>query len=189
MAINLDKGSSINLNKSAPSLKKLRLGLGWDLLTNGAPLDLDASVFICKYDNKQQPKLISDEHFVFYNNLQCPYNAVIHDGDNRTGDGDGDDEVIHINLADINPAAQELSVFVTIHNANGRTFSSVSNSYINLYNEQTGDLIAEYNLGQSFSDETSVQVGSLVKDNGEWIFHAVGAGYQLGLGDIVAGYQ
>ncbi|MGF1742689.1 TerD family protein [Vibrio profundum] len=189
MAINLEKGSSINLNKSEPSLSKLRLGLGWDLINNEPPLDIDCCAFICKYDSQNQPKLLSDQHFIFYNNLRCPQQAVIHEGDNRTGAGDGDDETILIELQKLDPSAQEISIFVTIHNANGRAFSHVNNSYIKLYNELTGAVIAEYNLGQEFSSETAVQVGSLVKDNNEWIFHAVGAGYQLGLGDIVAGYQ
>ncbi|MDD1792310.1 TerD family protein [Enterovibrio makurazakiensis] len=188
MAINLEKGNTINLNKSEPTLKNLRLGLGWDLIANDPPVDIDCSVFICKHDAQQQPKLISDQHFVFYNNLQCPEGAIVHLGDNRTGAGDGDDETIKIDLSKVNPSATELSVFVTMHN-DSRGFSHVQTSYIRLYNEASGNLIAEYKLGKEFSNETSVQVGSLVKNGNEWTFHAVGAGYQLGLGDIVAGYQ
>ncbi|GLT19697.1 chemical-damaging agent resistance protein C [Vibrio zhanjiangensis] len=188
MAINLEKGSAINLTKTEPSLKKLRLGLGWDLLSSEPPIDIDCCVFICKYDAQEQPKLLSDQHFVFYNNLKCPQGAVEHLGDNRTGAGDGDDETITIDLQTIEPNAQELSFFVTIHN-DSRGFSHVNTSYIKMYNELTGNLIAEYKLGQEFANESAVQVGSLIKNGSEWEFHAVGAGYQLGLGDIVAGYQ
>ncbi|MDN3610841.1 TerD family protein [Vibrio ostreicida] len=188
MAINLEKGNSINLNKVEPELTKLKLGLGWDLLATEPPIDIDCSIFICSNDAQQQPKLISDNHFVFYNNLKCPQNAVTHEGDNRTGEGDGDDEVIHIDLPNIDPNATELSIFVTIHNDN-RGFSKVTTSYIRLYNELTGNLIAEYYLGQEFANESAVQFGSLVRNGSEWSFHAVGAGYQLALGDIVAGYQ
>jgi len=188
MAINLTKGNSINLNKAEPTLSKLRLGLGWDIMVEEPAIDIDCSLFICEYNGLQQPKLLSDQHFVFYNNLTCPQGAVVHKGDNRTGAGDGDDEVIDINLAQVDPRATELSIFVTIHN-DTRGFSRVETSYIRLYNEVTNELIAEYKLGKEFTTETSVQVGSLVKNGGEWSFHAVGAGYQLGLGDIVAGYQ
>jgi len=189
MAINLEKGSAINLSKAETTLKKLRLGLGWDLLASEPPIDIDCCVFICKYDSQQQPKLISDQHFIFYNNLQCPNQAVTHNGDNRTGAGDGDDEVVSIDLNKIDSSAQEMSIFVTIHNQDGRGFSNVSSSYVKIYNEESNNLIAEYKLGQEFNSETAVQVGSLIKSNNEWIFHAVGAGYELGLGDIVAGYQ
>ncbi|MCL9783467.1 TerD family protein [Vibrio sp. S4M6] len=188
MAINLEKGNTINLNKTEPSLVKLRLGLGWDLLSTEPPIDIDCSLFICKHDAQQQPKLITDQHFVFYNNLQCPQGAVVHQGDNRTGAGDGDDEVINIDLNQVDPNASELSIFVTIHN-DSRGFSCVNTSYIRLYNEVNDKMIAEYKLGKEFANESSVQVGSLVKEGSDWTFHAVGAGYQLGLGDIVAGYQ
>ncbi|UTZ21478.1 TerD family protein [Vibrio campbellii] len=188
MAINLEKGNTINLNKAEPALSKLKLGLGWDLISNEPPMDIDCCVFICKYDAQEQPKLVSDNHFVFYNNLKCPQNAVVHHGDNRTGAGEGDDEVITMNLTAIDPNAQELSIFVTIHNED-RGFSHVQSSYIRLYNEVTGNIIAEYKLGHEFANESAVQVGSLVRNGNDWEFHAVGAGYTLGLGDIVAGYQ
>ncbi|MDW1575643.1 TerD family protein [Vibrio sp. Vb2880] len=188
MSINLEKGNAINLTKAEPALRKLRLGLGWDLIPTEPPIDIDCCIFICSYDAQDQPKLLSDKHFVFYNNLECPQGAVVHHGDNRTGAGDGDDEVINIDLQSIDLRAAELSIFVTIHN-DTRGFSHVNTSYIRLYNDVTGSLIAEYKLGQEFANESAVQVGSLVKSGNEWEFHAVGAGYQLGLGDIVAGYQ
>lgn len=189
MAINLTKGGSINLAKADPALQTLRLGLGWDVTSNQPPMDIDCCAFICHYNAQQEPKLISDTHFVFYNNLSCPQGAVVHQGDNRTGDGANDDEVINIALNKVIASAQEISLFVTIHNQDGRGFGKVNNCYIKLYNDQTSTLIAEYNLTNEFSNETALQVGSLVKENGQWVFHAVGAGYQLGLGDIVAGYQ
>ncbi|MCG7498073.1 TerD family protein [Vibrio sp. Of7-15] len=191
MAINLEKGNSINLVKEEPTLVNLRLGLGWDPVTEHTPFDLDSSAFICQHNTQGEPKLISDEHFVFYNNLKCPQGAVNHAGDNRTGDGSGDDEVIEINLTKLDPKVDEISLIVTIHEAESRkhNFGMLKNSYIKLYNQDTGKLIAQYNLGNDFDNETSVQFGSVFKENGQWTFQAIGAGYQLGLADFVNGYQ
>ncbi|NAW67201.1 chemical-damaging agent resistance protein C [Photobacterium halotolerans] len=191
MAINLEKGNSINLQKTEPGLVNLRLGLGWDPVTNTSPFDIDASAFVCRHNAQGEPKLLSDGHFIFYNNLKCPQGAVVHTGDNRTGNGEGDDESIKINLTSMSPDADEISLIVTIHDAPARNhnFGLVKNSYIKLYNEDSGQLIAQFNLGNDFHSETSVQFGSLFKENGQWNFKAVGAGYQLGLVDFVNGYQ
>lgn len=191
MAINLEKGNSINLVKEEPTLVNLRLGLGWDPITDNKPFDLDSSAFVCQHNTLGEPKLISDEHFVFYNNLKCPQGAVNHAGDNRTGDGSGDDEVIEINLTKLDPKVDEISLIVTIHDAENRqhNFGMLKNSYIKLYNQDSGKLIAQYNLGNDFDTETSVQFGSVFKENGQWTFQAIGAGYQLGLADFVNGYQ
>lgn len=189
MAINLTKGSSINLAKTNPGLTALRVGLFWE--KNATPLDLDGSVFVCKTVNNE-PKLFSDQHFVFYNNTSTPNGSVVHSGDNRSGDAAGDDEVIKINTALLEPEINEISFVVTIHEAieRNQSFGNLKEAGIRLYNDRTGELIADYDLDALFGGETAAQIGSLIKNaNGEWEFKAVGAGYRLGLGDFLAGYQ
>lgn len=192
MSINLSKGGRINLSKSAPSLKRVRIGLGWNpnAFSTGQDFDLDASVFICK-DSAGSPILISDPHFVFYNNTRDPEGATVHSGDNRVGDSAGDDETVTVELSKLNPLATELSFIVTIHDAVARkqNFGQVTKSYIKLYNDETGEVVAQYSLEDDFSMETAVQFGSLYKnDAGEWLFKAVGQGYQKGLDDFVRVY-
>lgn len=193
MAIQLSKGQGINLAKSAPTLKRVRIGLGWDVpeLYNGHPFDLDVSAFVCRLNAASEPKLISDEHLVFYNNLKTPNGSVVHSGDNRTGAGDGDDEVVTVDLALLEADAAEISFVVTIHEAPERrqNFGLVRNAFIRLYDDVTSALIAGYDLDVSFASETAAQFGSLYRKDGEWHFKAVGAGYRLTLGDFVAGYQ
>ncbi|WP_374352798.1 TerD family protein [Chitinimonas sp.] len=193
MAISLSKGQGINLAKTAPSLVRVRVGLGWDApeLHSGYPFDIDVSAFICGLNAAGEPKLLSDEHLVFYNNLTSPNGAVVHSGDNRTGAGDGDDEVLTVDLARLEAAAMEISFVVTIHEAHsrGQNFGLVRNAAIRLYDDLSGTLIAGYQLGEAFGSETAVQFGSLFRSQGEWHFKAVGAGYRLGLADFVAGYQ
>ncbi|MDK2126042.1 TerD family protein [Parachitinimonas caeni] len=189
MSINLDKGGRINLSKNHPALSKIRVGLGWDCkkFDTGSNFDLDASVFILGANSK----LLSDQHFVFYNNLQSPEGAVKHSGDNRSGDAQGDDEVINVDFAKIPPQATELSFVVTIHEADIRrqNFGQIENSYIRLYDDVTGDVIGQYQLGDEFSNETSLQFGSVYRNEaGEWLFKAVGAGYKRGLIDFVRAY-
>ena len=189
MSINLSKGSSVNLTKSVPGLNRVRVGLGWEKV-NPAPFDLDASAFVCSVASGN-PKLLSDEHFVFFNNKSTPNGSVKHSGDNLTGDGDGDDETIIVNLTTLESNVDEISFIVTIHDAvaRGQSFGKLRDSYIKVYNDETGVLLCEYDLDASFSSETAVQFGSLIKTNGQWEFKAVGAGYNLSLGDFVAGYQ
>lgn len=191
MTIQLRKGARINLSKSAPSLKIVRVGLGWDANHHqGSAYDLDASVFICRHNAKGEPKLLSEEHFVFYNNRSSPNAAVVHSGDNQTGDGDGDDEVITLDLRKIDREAVELSFIVTIHEARERqqSFGEIHNAYIRLYDDISDQIVAEYRLDQMFAQETAVQFGSLLREDGQWTFKAVGAGYQLTLGDFVDAY-
>ena len=128
---------------------------------------------------------------MFYNNRQSPDGAVTHSGDNRTGDAAGDDESILVDLGKLHPEAREISFIVTIHDAvaRGQNFGQIRDAYIRLYDDLTGQVVADYDLDEMFSQETAVQFGSLFKLNGEWSFKAVGAGYRLGLGDFVAGYQ
>ena len=171
MAINLEKGQRVNVN-----LPKFVVGLGWDAnaTSTGQDFDLDASVFVLG-ENK---KLLTDSHFVFYNNLTSPDGAVEHTGDNLTGAGDGDDESIKIDLSKINPNATELCFVVTIHDAENRkqNFGQVRNSFVRVYNPDTKEEILKYELEEDFSIETAVEFGRLYKRNGEWKFEAVGVG-------------
>ncbi len=192
MAINLEKGGRINLSKDVPSLKRVRMGLGWDVnaFDTGKDFDLDASVFICKPDAQGNAKLISDQHFVFYNQPTSPDGAVMHRGDNRTGAATGDDENIVVDLGKVSPDVAEMSFIVTIHEGAERrqNFGQVRNSYIKLYDDETGREVAKYSLEDDFSTETAVQFGSLYKKDGAWLFKAVGAGYKKGLADFVLAY-
>ena len=192
MAINLEKGGRINLSKDSPMLKRVRMGLGWDANSydTGKDFDLDASVFMCKPDADGKAKLISDNHFVFYGNTISPDGSVVHKGDSRTGVAAGDDENIVVDLKKLSPDVEELSFIVTIHEAPERrqNFGQVKNSYIKLYDDETGKEVAKYSLEDDFSAETAVQFGSLYKKDGAWLFKAVGAGYKKGLADFVVAY-
>lgn len=190
MTIDLKKGARVDLQKEAPGLVKLKAGLGWkpNPTNTGGEFDLDVSVFVCKLDANGDPKLIANEYFVFYNNKKTPDDSVIHSGDNRTGDGEGDDETISIDLSKLPAEAAELSFVVTIHEADVRkqNFGQVSKSYIRLINETDNAELAKYALEDDFSAETAVQFGSLYKNNeGHWAFKAVGVGYTKGLQDFV----
>lgn len=184
MAINLQKGQRENIN--AP---KFTIGLGWDVnnTSTGGAFDLDASLFLLG-DNK---RLVSDNHFIFYNNLESPDKAVIHSGDNLTGDGDGDDEQIKIDLTKIDAAVKEISVVVTIHEADTRrqNFGQVRNSFIRIFNTDTNEEILKYELDEDFSIETAVEFGRVYNRNGEWKFEAVGSGQREGLEKFVSMFQ
>lgn len=183
MAINLEKGQRV-----AVELPQFTVGLGWDAndSSTGNEFDLDASVFILG-ENK---KLLSEKHLVFYNNLSSPDGSVKHTGDNRTGDGDGDDESIEINLAKIEPKITELIFVVTIHNAEElrQNFGQVRNSFVRIYNTNTNEEILKYELEEDFSVETAVEFGRLYKRNGEWKFEAVGVGQKGGLQEYINKY-
>lgn len=184
MAINLEKGQRV-----AVELPMFTVGLGWDAndSSTGNEFDLDASVFILG-ENK---KLLSEKHLVFYNNLSSPDGSVKHTGDNRTGDGDGDDESIEINLAKIEPEITELVFVVTIHNAEGlrQNFGQVRNSFVRIYNANTNEEILKYELEEDFSVETAVEFGRLYKRNGVWKFEAVGVGQKGGLQEYINKYN
>lgn len=184
MAISLEKGQRVNVN-----LPKFTVGLGWDdnASSTGEPFDLDASVFILG-ENK---KILTDGHFVFYNNLISPDGAVEHTGDNTTGAGDGDDESIKIDLSKIDAKATELCFVVTIHGAEGKrqNFGQIRNSFVRIYNSDTKEEILKYELEEDFSVETAVEFGRLYKRNGEWKFEAVGVGQKGGLNDYVTRYN
>lgn len=184
MAINLQKGQRENIN--AP---KFTIGLGWDTnsSTTGVGFDLDASVFILG-DNK---KIISDAYFIFYNNLKSPDEAVIHTGDNLTGDGDGDDEQIKIDLNKINASAKEICIVVTIHDSQSRkqNFGQVRNSFIRIVDDSNNVELVKYELEEDFSIETAVEFGRLYNKDGQWKFEAIGVGMKGGLEDYLNKYN
>lgn len=144
---------------------------------------MDASAFILG-ENK---KLVSDKHFVFYNNLKSPNGAVEHTGDNRTGDGDGDDEQLKVDLSTIESGVTEISIIVTIHDAAARNqnFGQVRNSFIRIFDENTEETILKFELDEDFSIETAVEFGRIYRRNNEWKFEAVGMGMKGGLQDFV----
>lgn len=184
MAINLQKGQRESI--SAP---KFTIGLGWDTNSSstGTSFDLDASVFILG-ENK---KLLSDAHFIFYNNLKSPTGAVEHTGDNLTGDGDGDDEQIKVDLSKIDPTATEICVVVTIHDAQARNqnFGQVRNSIVRIFDTDSNVEMLKYELEEDFSVETAVEFGRIYKRNDEWKFEAVGSGMKGGLEDFLTKYN
>jgi len=184
MAINLQKGQRENIE--AP---KFTIGLGWDTnsATTGAAFDLDASIFILN----DQKKLISDENFVFYNNLVSPDGAVEHTGDNLTGDGDGDDEQIKVDLTKADSKVNEICIVVTIHDADSRrqNFGQVRNSFVRIFDAVTNEVILKYELEEDFSIETAVEFGRIYKREGKWKFEAVGMGMKGGLQDYLNKYQ
>ena len=187
MAISLQKGGNVSLSKAAPGLKKVCFGLGWNArTTDGADFDLDASAFVLDGNGK----VLSDQHFVFYNNPQDPSGAVAHKGDNRTGQGEGDDEVIEIELGPMPPNAAKVAFVVTIHDAEARkqNFGQVSNAYIRALNADGEQEIARYDLSEDASVETAMIFGELYRHNDEWKFKAIGQGYAGGLAAVARDY-
>ncbi|WP_406832474.1 TerD family protein [Pedococcus sp. KACC 23699] len=188
MTVNLSKGGNISLTKEAPGLTHAVIGLGWDpRVTDGATFDLDASAILCGADGKA----LSDENFVFYNNTKDPSGAVQHQGDNRDGQGDGDDEMIFVSLADLPPSVEKIVFVVSIDQAEARNqnFGQVANAYIRVLDANNPDnAITKYDLGEDFSTERSVKFGEMYRNNGEFKFRAVGQGYSAGLAGIIAEY-
>ncbi|MNQ22506.1 General stress protein 16U [compost metagenome] len=184
MAINLQKGQRENIN--AP---KFTIGLGWDTnnSSTGSSFDLDASAFIVGANGK----ILSDSHFIFYNNLKAPDESVIHTGDNLTGDGDGDDEQIKIDLTKINSAVKEICIVVTIHDAEGRrqNFGQVRNSFIRIVDDSNNSEMVKYELEEDFSIETAVEFGRIYNKDGQWKFEAMGVGMKGGLEDYLNKYN
>lgn len=191
MPVNLSKGGKVSLAKAAADagvagLSKVVVGLGWDTnrYDGGSDFDLDASAFLVKEDGKVR----SDSDFVFYGNKEGA--GVTHTGDNKTGDGDGDDEKIIIDLITVPADVQKIAFTVTIYEAESRSqnFGMVENSYIRVVDEATGTELIRYDLGEDYSIETAVVVGELYRNNGEWKFNAVGSGFQGGLAALCANY-
>jgi tellurium resistance protein TerD len=177
MPIDLKKGNSFNLTKNEPTLKKVMIGLGWDITNHN--IDLDASAFMLG----SNLKLPAEEYFVFYNNLKSPDGAVQHTGDNRTGEGSGDDEMILTNLDLINPAIAEITFLVTIHEAKarGHHFGMLENAYIRIYDVDSKREVLRYTLDAERGHHTDMEFGKLQKINNEWKFFALGNGTDKGL--------
>lgn len=185
MAISLQKGQKISLEKVAADagiqggLSRILVGLGWDCkrFDGGADFDLDASVFMCDANGK----VTKDSNFIFYNNKKAP--GIEHMGDNRTGAGDGDDEVIKIDLSAVEADVQKIAFTVTIDQADtrGQNFGMVENSYIRVVDEATGTELLRYDLGEDYSIETAVVVAELYRNGAEWKFNAIGSGFSGGL--------
>ena len=181
MAVSLSKGQKVDLTKGNPGLTKVLVGLGWGVnkYDGGADFDLDAAAFLTK-DND---KVASDEDFVFYNNLKHKSGAVEHMGDNRTGEGEGDDEEIKIDLAKVPASVAKIAFTVTIDQAQerGQNFGQISNAYIRVVDVATNRELIRYDLGEDYSIETAVVVGELYRHGSDWKFNAIGSGFQGGL--------
>jgi tellurium resistance protein TerD len=181
MPISLQKGQKVSLTKGNPGLSKILVGLGWDTnqYDGGYDFDLDASAFLCGASGK----VTNDADFIFYGNLSHSSGAVEHTGDNLTGEGEGDDEIIRVDLKSVPENISKIAFTVTIYEAQerGQNFGQVSNAYIHVTDETTGTEIIRYDLGEDFSIETAIVVGEIYRHNGEWKFNAIGSGYEGGL--------
>jgi len=180
MAITLQKGGNVSLSKADPGLVNAVIGLGWDARsTDGSPFDLDGSVFLLG----DSGKVLSDAHFVFYNQKTSPDGAVVHSGDNKTGAGEGDDEQIKINLPKVDTAIQRVVFAVTIHETETRrqNFGQVRNAFIRVLNQDSNTELARFDLSEDYSTETAMVFGEIYRHSGEWKFKAVGQGFAGGL--------
>lgn len=186
--INLSKGQKVDLTKGNPSLKNIMVGLGWDVNTfdGGADFDLDASAFILGANGKCP----NEKDFIFYGNLSHSSGAVTHMGDNLTGEGEGDDEQIQVDLSLVPQNIEKIAFTVTIYDADRRrqNFGQVSNAYIRIIDLATNQEIIHYDLGEDFSIETAIVVGELYKYAGNWKFNAIGSGFRGGLAALCAHY-
>jgi tellurium resistance protein TerD len=183
MPVTLKKGGNISLSRADASLKKVLIGLGWDSrVTNGADYDLDATAFMLT----ESGKVRNDNEMIFYNQLSSPCRSLTHTGDNRTGDGDGDDESLIIELEKIPSAIAKISVTVTIDDAEARrqNFGQVSDAFIRVVNEETNIEICRFDLSEDYSTETAMIFGEIYRSNGEWKFKAVGQGFNGGLEEM-----
>jgi tellurium resistance protein TerD len=187
VTVSLTKGGNVSLTKQAPGLSAVTVGLGWDArTTDGKDFDLDASAIVCGSDGK----VFSDKHFVFFNNLATPDGAVQHTGDNLTGEGEGDDEQVKVNLNAL-PAEIDKIVFpVSIYDAAtaGQSFGQVRNAFIRVVNQADNSELARYDLSEDASTETAMVFGELYRSGAEWKFRAVGQGYTTGLAGIAQDY-
>ena len=187
MAISLSKGQKVDLTKGKPGLKNLLVGLGWDVNAfDGAEFDLDASTFLLGANGKCP----TDQEFIFYGNLKHPSGAAQSMGDNRTGNGEGDDEQIKIDLSKVPANIEKIAFTCTIHEADerGQNFGQVSNAFIRIVDEATGEELVRYDLGEDFSIETAIVVGELYRHSGGWKFNAIGSGFQGGLAALCGHY-
>ena len=188
MAITLSKGQKIDLTKTNPGLVRGVIGLGWDTnkYSGGKEFDLDASAFLVDASNRCQ----NDHDFIFYNNLKHPSGALQHTGDNRTGEGDGDDEQVIVDFSKIPAYVDRIGITVTIHDADSRSqnFGQVSNAFVRLSDEATGEELLRFDLGEDFSIETAVVFCELYRHGNDWKFNAIGSGFSGGLGALCQNY-
>jgi tellurium resistance protein TerD len=183
VSVSLTKGGNVSLTTEAPGLTAVIVGLGWDVrTTTGSDFDLDASAIVSNADGK----VVSDKHFIFFNNLTTPDGTVEHTGDNLTGEGEGDDEQVKVNLAGMAPEVDKIVFAVSIYDADSRSqsFGQVRNAFIRVVNEAGGAEIARYDLSEDASTETAMVFGELYRNGAEWKFRAVGQGYASGLAGI-----
>ncbi|MDR2280423.1 MAG: TerD family protein [Gordonia sp. (in: high G+C Gram-positive bacteria)] len=183
MGVSLTKGGNVSLTKEAPGLTAVSIGLGWDVRsTTGTDFDLDGSAIALNADKKA----VSDQHFVFFNNLRSPDGSIEHTGDNTTGDGDGDDEVINVDLSGVPPEIASIVFPVSIYDADARSqsFGQVRNAFIRVVNRANGSEIARYDLSEDASTETAMVFGELYRNGADWKFRAIGQGYASGLAGI-----
>ena len=188
MPISLSKGQKVDLTKGNPGLKSIMVGLGWDVnaFDSGADFDLDAAAFMLGANGRCP----TEKEFIFYGNLEHSSGSIKHMGDNLTGEGEGDDEEIHVDLSKIPPNVEKVAFTVTIYEAEARrqNFGQVSYSYIGILDQTTGAELIRYDLGEDFSIETAIVVGELYRHNGEWKFNAIGSGFQGGLAALCGHY-
>jgi tellurium resistance protein TerD len=181
MSISLSKGGRVSLSKEAPGLRNIQVGLGWDTNASdtGADFDLDSSLFMLDSNNKTT----ADSDFIFFNNLKSTDGSVVHQGDNLTGEGDGDDELMNIDLSKIDAKYESLAITVTIHDGEARkqNFGQVNNAFIRVVNADDGKELAKFELDEDYSSETAVLFGTLYRKSGEWRFKAEGSGFNNGL--------
>lgn len=188
MPVSLQKGQKVSLTKDNPGLKNVVVGLGWDVnaFDTGGDFDLDAAAFLLG----DSGKVADSDDFVFYRNLTHSSGSVVHQGDNLTGIGDGDDEQIKVDLSKVPDSVTKIAFTVTIYEAEQRrqNFGQVNNAFIRIYNEETGEEMIRYDLGEDFSIETAAVFGELYKNGGEWKFNAIGNGFQGGLAALCANF-
>ena len=187
MALSLSKGGNLSLSKEAPGMTKVLVGLGWDARsTDGQDFDLDASAFLLKADGKVR----ADSDFIFYNQLKSVDGSVEHTGDNRTGEGDGDDEAIKVDLSKVPADIDRIAFTVTIHEADARrqNFGQVRNAFIRIVNQDNNSEVARYDLAEDASTETAMIFAELYRNGAEWKFRAVGQGFGGGLKPLAESY-
>jgi tellurium resistance protein TerD len=183
MSVSLSKGGNVSLTKEAPGLTAALVGLGWDArTTSGAAFDLDASALLLN----KAGKVLSDQHFVFFNNLTSPDGSVEHTGDNLTGEGEGDDESIKVDLSRVPADVDKIVFTVSIYDAESRqqSFGQVRNAFIRVVNQADDSEVTRYDLSEDASTETAMIFGEMYRNSGEWKFRAVGQGYTSGLAGI-----
>ncbi|WP_198079000.1 TerD family protein [Acinetobacter calcoaceticus] len=187
MAISLTKGGNVSLTKEAPGITKTTVGLGWNpRVTDGTAFDLDAIAFLVNENGKVR----ADNDFIFFNNLKSSDGSVVHNGDNRTGEGHGDDETLSVDLSMVPADVSKVIFAVTIYDGQTRNqnFGQVANAYIRVSNNAGGSEIARYDLSEDSSTETAMIFGELYKHGSEWKFRAIGQGFAGGLGPLAASY-